>query len=90
MFFLRAFDHIFETIQVSVGVKYLVHASYLEIYNEEIRDLLGKDTKQKLDLKEHPEKGVYVQGMAHAAQIFIMSAFLSFKQSRNCAVQSCR
>ena len=60
----RAFDHIFETIQVSVGVKYLVHASYLEIYNEEIRDLLGKDVKHKLDLKEHPEKGVYVQGMA--------------------------
>lgn len=58
----RAFDHIFETIQVSVGVKYLVHASYLEIYNEEIRDLLGKDVKHKLDLKEHPEKGVYVQG----------------------------
>ena len=58
----RAFDHIFETIQVSVGITYLVHASYLEIYNEEIRDLLGKDVKHKLDLKEHPDKGVYVQG----------------------------
>jgi len=46
-----------------VGIKYLVHASYLEIYNEEIRDLLGKDVKHKLDLKEHPDKGVYVQGM---------------------------
>ena len=57
----RAFDHIFETIQVSADVKFLVHASYLEIYNEEIRDLLGKDTKQRLELKEHPEKGVYVQ-----------------------------
>ncbi len=33
-------------------MKYLVHASYLEIYNEEIRDLLGKDIKRKLDLKE--------------------------------------
>jgi hypothetical protein len=59
----RAFDHIFETIQVSEGVKYLVHASYLEIYNEEVRDLLGKDIKQRLELKEHPDKGVYVQGM---------------------------
>ena len=46
---------------MSEGSKYLVHASYLEIYNEEIRDLLGKDVKQKLDLKEHPDKGVYVQ-----------------------------
>lgn len=51
---------------MSVGVKYLVHASYLEIYNEEIRDLLGKDVKHKLDLKEHPDKGVYVQGMTRS------------------------
>lgn len=60
----RAFDHIFETIQVSEGIKYLVHASYLEIYNEEIRDLLGKDVKQRLELKEHPERGVYVQSLS--------------------------
>ena len=24
------------------------------------RDLLGKDIKKKLDLKEHPDRGVYV------------------------------
>jgi kinesin family protein 3/17 len=59
----RAFDHIFETVGVAEGCKFLIHASYLEIYNEEIRDLLGKDVKHKLDLKEHPEKGVYVSGM---------------------------
>ena len=58
----RAFDHIFETIQTSDEIRYLVHASYLEIYNEDVRDLLGKDPKQKLELKEHPEKGVYIQG----------------------------
>ncbi|XP_074660095.1 osmotic avoidance abnormal protein 3-like [Tubulanus polymorphus] len=60
----RAFEHIFETISVTEGTKFLVHASFLEIYNEEIRDLLGKDVKIKLDLKEHPEKGVYVQGLS--------------------------
>ena len=47
---------------MSEGVKYLVHASYLEIYNEDVRDLLGKDSKAKLDLKEHPDKGIYVSG----------------------------
>ena len=45
-------------------MKYLVHASYLEIYNEEIRDLLGDDIKKKLDLKEHPERGVYVKDIS--------------------------
>ena len=58
----RAFEHIFESIDASENMKYLVHASYLEIYNEEIRDLLGTDVKKRLDLKEHPEKGVYVPG----------------------------
>ena len=60
--FYRAFDHVFETVSVTENCKFLIHASYLEIYNEEIRDLLGKDAKAKLDLKEHPDKGVYVSG----------------------------
>ena len=29
-----------------------------------MRDLLGKDVKKKLELHEHPEKGVYVQGLS--------------------------
>jgi kinesin family protein 3/17 len=60
----RAFDHIFDHIAVSEGTKYIVRSSYLEIYNEEVRDLLGKDVKKKLELKEHPEKGVYVAGLS--------------------------
>ena len=60
----RAFDHIFDHVAVSTEVKYLLSASYLEIYNEEVRDLLGKDVKKKLELHEHPERGVYVQGLS--------------------------
>lgn len=60
----RAFEHIFESIQCTENTKFLVRASYLEIYNEEIRDLLGKDTKHKLELKEHPEKGIYVKDLS--------------------------
>ncbi len=36
---------------MAAGTKYLIRASYLEIYNESIRDLLGKDVKAPLDLK---------------------------------------
>ncbi|KAM5270053.1 kinesin-like protein KIF17 isoform 2-T2 [Hipposideros larvatus] len=60
----RAFEHIFESVQCAENTKFLVRASYLEIYNEDIRDLLGADTKQKLELKEHPEKGVHVKGLS--------------------------
>jgi hypothetical protein len=41
-----------------------VCASYLELYNEEVRDLLARDPSQsKLQLKESPERGVYVKGL---------------------------
>ncbi|XP_049590422.1 kinesin-like protein KIF17 isoform X2 [Syngnathus scovelli] len=60
----RAFEHIFESIQCAENAKFLVRVSYLEIYNEEIRDLLGNDTKQRLELKEHPERGVYARDLS--------------------------
>ncbi|XP_063152706.1 kinesin-like protein KIF17 [Candoia aspera] len=60
----RAFEHLFESVQCAENTKFLVRASFLEIYNEDIRDLLGPNTKQKLELKEHPEKGVYVKGLS--------------------------
>ncbi|XP_069075239.1 kinesin-like protein KIF17 [Pleurodeles waltl] len=60
----RAFEHIFESIQCAEDTKFLVRVSYLEIYNEEIRDLLSKDTKQNLQLKEHPELGIYVKALS--------------------------
>uniref|UniRef100_A0A8C0FSQ5 Kinesin-like protein n=1 Tax=Bubo bubo TaxID=30461 RepID=A0A8C0FSQ5_BUBBB len=43
---------------------YLVRASYLEIYQEEIRDLLAKDQSKKLELKENPETGVYIKDLS--------------------------
>lgn len=42
---------------------YLVRVSHLEIYMEEIRDLLAKDPKAKLELRESAERGVYVKGL---------------------------
>ena len=48
----------------SGGAKdFLLRASYMEIYNEEIRDLLSKDTHRKLQLKESVDKGVYVKDL---------------------------
>ncbi|CAK9084695.1 Kinesin-like protein KIF3A (Microtubule plus end-directed kinesin motor 3A) [Durusdinium trenchii] len=59
----RAFGHVFRNVDVGGNKTFLVRASYMEIYNEEIRDLLSKNPKQKLELKDHPDGGVYVKDL---------------------------
>ncbi|KAM9355201.1 kinesin-like protein KIF3C [Pholidichthys leucotaenia] len=62
----NAFDHIFTHISRSQSDKqYLVQASYLEIYREEIRDLLDPNhaNARALELRESPDTGVYVQNL---------------------------
>ena len=39
---VRTFDHIINIINLASDKKFLVRCSYIEIYNEEIHDLLGK------------------------------------------------
>ena len=61
----NAFEHIFGFIDQSDAnmIKFLVRCSYLEIYNEDIRDLLSKNVDAKLELKEDPNKGVFVKDL---------------------------
>ena len=60
----NSFEHIFDFVgKADQGKQFLVRASYLEIYNEEIRDLLSKDPKNQLELKENIETGVYVKDL---------------------------
>ena len=40
-----------------------MRASYLEIYNEDIRDLLSKNPNTKLEMKENADKGVYIKDL---------------------------
>jgi len=60
----NSFQHIFDFVAAADKSKqFLVRASYLEIYNEEIRDLLSKDPKNSLELKENIDTGVYVKDL---------------------------
>lgn len=60
----NAFKHIFSHVVENPNRQYLIRASYLEIYQEEIRDLLSKDRKQHRELKESPTSGVYVKELS--------------------------
>ncbi|XP_057706970.1 kinesin-like protein KIF3A isoform X1 [Corythoichthys intestinalis] len=61
----NSFAHIFGHIAKAEGdTRFLVHVSYLEIYNEEVRDLLAKDQTQRLEVKERPDVGVYIKDLS--------------------------
>ncbi|XP_034177955.1 kinesin-like protein 68D [Osmia lignaria lignaria] len=60
----RSFEHIFNHIGRSENMQYLVRASYLEIYQEEIRDLLHPDQSLRFELKEKPDTGVFVKDLS--------------------------
>ncbi|XP_062586138.1 kinesin-like protein KIF3A [Saccostrea cucullata] len=61
----NSFAHIFGHIAKAEGdTRFLVRVCYLEIYNEEVRDLLGKDQSARLEVKERPDVGVYVKDLS--------------------------
>lgn len=59
----NSFQHIFDYVSSAKDQQFLVRASYLEIYNEEIRDLLSKDPKTNLEIKETVDSGVTVKDL---------------------------
>ncbi|XP_023313846.1 osmotic avoidance abnormal protein 3-like [Trichogramma pretiosum] len=66
-FIERALEHLFEaTSTASSDTRYLALLTYLEIYNEKLRDLLqpgaAEQTENLLHLKEDPVRGTYVAG----------------------------
>nr|UQZ09998.1 kinesin-like protein KIF3A [Opsariichthys bidens] len=61
----NSFAHVFGHIAKAEGdTRFRVRVSYLEIYNEEVRDLLGKDQMQRLEVKERPDVGVYIKDLS--------------------------
>ncbi|VDL80971.1 unnamed protein product [Nippostrongylus brasiliensis] len=69
--FAHIFDHIAKCqqdittyLQKKSSLRFLVRVSYLEIYNEELRDLLAKDGHgSNLEIKEKADIGVYVKNL---------------------------
>ena len=55
-----AANDIFQHIQQTTDRIFLVRVSFLEIYNEEIRDLLAPSATKPLSIREDPQRGVFV------------------------------
>ena len=61
----NAFSHIFGFIKTEgESKKFFLRCSFVEIYNEEVRDLLGNKDK-KLDIREDPKKGTILKDLTY-------------------------
>ncbi|PKS07716.1 hypothetical protein jhhlp_006324 [Lomentospora prolificans] len=56
-----------DEMQADKTLRCTVEVSYLEIYNERVRDLLNPATKGNLKVREHPSTGPYVEDLAKLA-----------------------
>ncbi|TPX66845.1 hypothetical protein SpCBS45565_g04161 [Spizellomyces sp. 'palustris'] len=62
----RACNELFARIKENTdpNLSYGVEVSYMEIYNERVRDLLMPGNKGKLRVREHPSLGPYVEDLS--------------------------
>eukprot|EP00048_Salpingoeca_helianthica_P001914 m.52729 g.52729 ORF g.52729 m.52729 type:complete len:981 (-) comp11792_c0_seq1:836-3778(-) len=58
-------EELFKEIQSGrhAGTEFEVTFSMLEIYNEQVQDLLGSHVKGGMKIREHPKKGFYVEDL---------------------------
>ena len=82
----RAFRHIIDKIGLNTNKekKFLIRATYLEIYNEMVRDLLGKDPTKSLKVKQVNDHCII--------RTFCSSGLVSVHRNRNkgCTLKASR
>lgn len=81
----RAVRDVFDHLQKNMDVEYSVRVSHMELFNEELIDLLGSPADEKpLRLFEHPKEGVTVHNLE---QVPVTSADAIFKILRRSSVR---
>ena len=58
-----ASEDIFRHITESENRQFILKVSYVEIYNENLRDLLSDSTDTSLNIREDPKRGVYCEAV---------------------------
>eukprot|EP01022_Parablepharisma_sp_SALTPOND_P028966 TRINITY_DN72143_c0_g1_i1.p1 TRINITY_DN72143_c0_g1~~TRINITY_DN72143_c0_g1_i1.p1 ORF type:complete len:836 (-),score=45.37 TRINITY_DN72143_c0_g1_i1:1378-3885(-) len=59
----RTVAHMLDTIAAESNAYFTIHLSYLEVYNENIKDLLAENDIGVHELREDPQKGVVINGL---------------------------
>jgi centromeric protein E len=81
-----AANDIFSHVQNTPDRIFLIRASFIEIYNEEVRDLLGENAV--LAVREDPRRGVFVNSVEEIVTDFEGLLHILFAGEKNRAVAS--
>lgn len=86
----RISEDIFKKIEMgSSEVEYAVGVSFLEIYMENIRDLLNSSSQEKFTIHEDKVNGIYVKGLSQAFVSSSKEIIVALKQGlKNRAISS--
>ena len=82
-----AASDIFKHIQNTTDRIFLVRASFLEIYNEEVRDLLT-ESNETLQIREDPRRGVFVKSQEEIVTDFASLLDVLFRGEKSRAFAS--
>jgi hypothetical protein len=59
----QAFYYVFAGVEThGQNMEFLVRGSFLEIYKDDVYDLLNSKMRSRMEVKESPDKGVFVKG----------------------------
>ena len=72
---VRSMSDLFSLVNQQVDKNFRIKISYLEIYNEAIRDLLDENAVE-IDMREDPSKGIMLVGLS---EIFVTNASEVYK-----------
>ncbi|XP_019503508.1 PREDICTED: chromosome-associated kinesin KIF4A [Hipposideros armiger] len=82
----RVIQLLFKEINKKSDFEFTLKVSYLEIYNEEILDLLcpSREKASQINIREDPKEGIKIVGLTEKAVVVALDTVSCLEQGNNC------
>ncbi|XP_008069531.1 chromosome-associated kinesin KIF4A [Carlito syrichta] len=82
----RVIQMLFKEINTKNDFEFTLKVSYLEIYNEEILDLLcsSREKAPQIHIREDPKEGIKIVGLTEKTVLVALDTFSCLEQGNNC------
>ncbi|XP_021536023.1 chromosome-associated kinesin KIF4A [Neomonachus schauinslandi] len=82
----RVIQLLFKEIDKKSDIEFTLKVSYLEIYNEEILDLLcpSREKASQINIREDPKEGIKIVGLTEKTVVVALDTVSCLEQGNNC------